>query len=65
MELVLILVGLAINALILFFVVKAAIRGALLDHYKTVRLFEARGEWETGPFPISQAPSQHVTQQQP
>jgi hypothetical protein len=53
MELILIIVGFIINALVLFFVVKSAIRQALLDHYKTVRLYEATGEWAVGPFPSS------------
>lgn len=64
MELILVLVGLLINALVLFFIVKTAIRQALLDHYKTVRLYEATGEWATGPFP-SAPPRDLSTQPQP
>jgi uncharacterized membrane protein len=44
----------AIGLLVLYGVirsaVRAAVRGALSDHYKTVRLYERTGEWLTGDF---------------
>jgi hypothetical protein len=38
----------AIGLIVLYFVIRAAVRGGLSDHYKTVRAFEATGKWSPG-----------------
>ncbi len=44
-------IGLVILSLVIFYwLVKKAIRTAMADHYKTVRIFEATGDWIVGPF---------------
>ena len=39
------LVLLAVFLLMLFGVIRAAVRAALADHYKTVRWYEKTGDW--------------------
>lgn len=39
------LITTVVTLLILFVLIKAAVRSALEDHYKTVRWYEATGEW--------------------
>lgn len=51
MDIVTLLIALLVYALglmVLYFVIRGAVRGGLSDHYKTVRAFEATGEWHTG-----------------
>jgi hypothetical protein len=38
----------AISLFVFYWVIKTAIRHALISHYKTVRLFEKTGEWQPG-----------------
>ncbi len=40
--------GVAIVLLIAYHLIRAAVRGALSDHYKTVRWYEQTGEWHPG-----------------
>lgn len=56
MELVYI-IGLLISLVILYFVVKNAVIAALASHYKTVRWYEATGEWEVGRSAPTRNPS--------
>jgi hypothetical protein len=46
------LVGLAIS----YVVIRAAVRAALFDHYKSVRLHERTGEWYAGSWSHKVAP---------
>lgn len=34
---------------VMYWVIKTAVRHALISHYKTVRLYERTGTWEPGP----------------
>jgi hypothetical protein len=43
------LIAALISFAILYLVVRAAVLHALISHYKTVRLFERTGEWQSGP----------------
>lgn len=48
---ILIYIGIGVLSLVIFYwLIKKAIRTAMADHYKTVRIFESTGEWILGPF---------------
>jgi hypothetical protein len=57
MELAVVVVfALAVTLVVMYVVIKSAVRAALLDHYKTVRWYERTGEWLVGPFRSKDAP---------
>ncbi|MDT0211258.1 hypothetical protein [Curtobacterium sp. BRD11] len=45
---ILVILGYILGLVILFYVVRAAVVAALASHYKTVRWYEATGEWNYG-----------------
>jgi hypothetical protein len=47
-EFLLPLIGWVIGLVIAYFVIRAAVLAALAAHYKTVRWYEATGEWNYG-----------------
>ena len=46
---VLYIIAAAVGLCITYLVIRAAVMNALISHYKTVRLYEATGNWEPGP----------------
>jgi hypothetical protein len=60
------LVAYVVGLIITFFIVRAAVISALASHYKTVRWYEATGEWVYAPpskgdprdLPAESAPAQ-------
>jgi hypothetical protein len=45
-----------LSLVIFYWLVKKAIRTALADHYKTVKLYEETGEWIPGPWDLKTPP---------
>ncbi|MCS5721051.1 hypothetical protein N1028_02210 [Herbiconiux sp. CPCC 203407] len=50
------LVVIVVSLVIFYWLVKKAIRTALADHYKTVKLYEETGEWTPGPWDLKTPP---------
>lgn len=61
MELIFYVIGAVLSFVILYLVVRAAVTSALASHYKTVRWYEATGEWEVAGSSPNRKPSQLPT----
>jgi hypothetical protein len=51
------IIGAIISLVVLYYVITAAVKQALVSHYKTVRWFEQTGEWRPGPTSVRATPS--------
>lgn len=61
MEFLLYILGLIVGLIITFFVVRAAVVAGLASHFKTVRWYEATGEWNYGTGGEKHAPRELPT----